>query len=254
MKETLESIFKTARDGRHFTELLEKENLKIYQRGKQYGIIDRDGIKYRFSTLGLTEEWEALDTRMMENPQKQKATQNTKQDTTKTAEKPQDKEWTKYTKTVEQKFEAMQKEKDGMSITNAELNVAFTRERVKRVWSFPHDVTQDTDQIQSKQEQEEALNRVFTETTTPTQKETHQEKPEQENEAVKKQTQNDNAEIQATGTSPLTVAKEFLLHPLDNPIQREMEAEQQRRLEEAKAMREAKANNQASASNKNQSS
>jgi len=63
---TLESIFETATDGRHFTELLEKEHLKIYQRGKQFGIIDTDGKKYRFSTLGLIEQWEALDQRMTE--------------------------------------------------------------------------------------------------------------------------------------------------------------------------------------------
>jgi len=69
---TLESIFETATDGRHFTELLEKERLKIYQRGKQFGIIDSTTEKkYRFSTLGLTEEWEALDQKMTEQHQAQ---------------------------------------------------------------------------------------------------------------------------------------------------------------------------------------
>lgn len=71
IKETLSGIFETARDGRHFTDLLEKENLKIYQRGKQHGVIDQDGTKYRFSTLGLAEEWEALDKRMTEQHQAQ---------------------------------------------------------------------------------------------------------------------------------------------------------------------------------------
>ncbi len=66
IQSTLKSIFETATDGRHFTELLEKEHLKIYQRGKQFGIIDTDGKKYRFSTLGLTEQWEALDQRVVE--------------------------------------------------------------------------------------------------------------------------------------------------------------------------------------------
>lgn len=90
MKYTLAGIFENARDGRHFTELLEKEGLSIYQRGKQYGVTDRDGTKYRFSTLGLAEDWEALDKRMMENLQQQKTQQNTHQNTTKTAETPQE--------------------------------------------------------------------------------------------------------------------------------------------------------------------
>lgn len=91
MKETLAGIFETARDGRHFTELLEKEGLSIYQRGKQYGIIDRDGIKYRFSTLGLTDAWEALDKRMMaglELEQKNRSTdRNTERIRTRRAER-----------------------------------------------------------------------------------------------------------------------------------------------------------------------
>jgi hypothetical protein len=228
IKDTLTGIFETARDGRHFTELLDEENLKIYQRGKQHGVIDQDGTKYRFSTLGLAEEWEALDRRMTENLQ-----------------------WTKHTKTAEQQFEAMQKESDGMSMTNAELNVAFTRERVERVWSFPHDVTKNTEQTQSKQEQEKALDSFFTENLDQKQEEAMKQPTEKEDIATE-------AKATATGTSPFAVAKEFILHPTDNPIQREQEEEVQRRLEEARAMREAKANNQASTgqrnSNKNQSS
>ena len=90
IKETLESLFENARDGQHFTELLEKENFKLYQRGKQFGIIDqRDQTnqehttthnKYRFSTLGLTEAWEALDKKMTDNlKQRGNTTFDTKQ-------------------------------------------------------------------------------------------------------------------------------------------------------------------------------
>lgn len=198
IKETLSGIFENARDGRHFNELLEKEGLSIYQRGKQYGITDRDGTKYRFSTLGLAEEWEALDRRMMENLQKQQ----TAQSTTKTAEKPQ--EQRKATRQTSQKTEPPRPEP------------------------------------QQKREEREIARK----------KEAMKTQPPSEDIASQQAT--------ATGTSPFTVAKEFVLHPTDNPIQREQEEEVQRRLEEAKAMREAKANNQASTgqrnSNKNQSS
>jgi hypothetical protein len=78
---TLESIFETVTDGRHFAELLEKERLKIYQRGKQFGIIDTDGKKYRFSTLGLTEQWEALDQRMTEQHQTKTQPKETQRET-----------------------------------------------------------------------------------------------------------------------------------------------------------------------------
>ena len=191
MKSTLESIFENARDGRHFTELLEKENLKIYQRGKQHGVIDQDGTKYRFSTLGLAEDWEALDRRMLEKLQNQKTAQTTSQETAKK--------------------------------TNQYAKDTIRTERPRP----------DTQQ-------------------------------KQEKEAVKTQTASPNEDIATeasnatTGTSPFTVAKEFVLHPTDNPIQREIEEERQRRLAEAEEMRKAKATNQASTgqrnSNKNQQS
>jgi hypothetical protein len=191
MKATLDSIFENARDGRHFTELLEKENLKIYQRGKQHGIIDQDGTKYRFSTLGLAEDWEALDRRMIENLQRQKPDQNTSQETTRKTN-----QYTKDTiRTERPKPEAQKKQE---------------KEAVKPQTASPKED-------------------IATEASTAT-----------------------------TGTSPFTVAKEFLLHPTDNPIQREIEEERQRRLAEAEEMRKAKATNQASTgqrnSNKNQSS
>jgi hypothetical protein len=66
MKETIEGIFSTATNGRHFADLMEKAGLKLYQRGKNYGVTDENGTKYRFSTLGLAELWDDLDRRMME--------------------------------------------------------------------------------------------------------------------------------------------------------------------------------------------
>lgn len=65
MKETLELIFSTSTNGRHFAELMEKAGLRLYQRGKNYGVSTEDGTKYRFSTLGLAEAWEDLDKRML---------------------------------------------------------------------------------------------------------------------------------------------------------------------------------------------
>ena len=162
LKTTLENLFETATDGRHFTELLEKEGLTLYQRGKQHGIIDQNGIKYRFSRLGLAEEWEALDRRMMENLQHQKTAQ--------ASDKPE----------------------------------------------------------QARPEPQQ----------------------QQERPTMKPETPTDEQQT-ATGTSPIGAVKELLLHPLDNPIQREMQDEQQRRLEEAKAMRTAKANNEASTGQRN---
>lgn len=65
MKETLDRIFSTSTNGQHFAELMEKAGLKLYQRGKNYGVSDQSGTKYRFSTLGLAEAWEDLDKRML---------------------------------------------------------------------------------------------------------------------------------------------------------------------------------------------
>jgi hypothetical protein len=88
VKETLETIFRNSTDGRDFTERLHEVGFTLYQRGKQYGITDRDGIKYRFSTLGLADAWEALDKRMMEelNQKNQKAERNTERIRTRRAE------------------------------------------------------------------------------------------------------------------------------------------------------------------------
>lgn len=78
MKETLEAIFSTSTSGQHFAELLQKAGLKFYTRGKNHGVSTEDGTKYRFSTLGLAEAWEALDHRMSEILN---GKQNTQQDT-----------------------------------------------------------------------------------------------------------------------------------------------------------------------------
>jgi hypothetical protein len=81
IKTTLQSIFKDSTDGQHFTEKLNTAGFTMYQRGKQYGIIDQNGTKYRFSTLGLTEQWEDLDRRMTENLQQSKQKQENKKHT-----------------------------------------------------------------------------------------------------------------------------------------------------------------------------
>jgi hypothetical protein len=194
MKATLESIFETAENGRHFTNLLEKEGLTLYQRGKQHGVISEDGTKYRFSRLGLAEEWEALDKRMMENLQQHK----TAQDTLNTAETPQQ-----------------------------------------------HRRTDNRDSFRTQQDTQNTQQQHAPEQPKPQEAHTMKPKPQPETE-----------QRTANVTSPAEAIKELLLHPLDNPIQQEIQDEEQRRLEEAKAMRTAKATNQASTgqrnSNKNQ--
>jgi Relaxase/Mobilisation nuclease domain len=67
--EKLADIFTTATDPRHFADLLEKAGFKLYQRGQQHGVTDRDGKKYRLNKLGLSEAWDKLEARMMEKLQ-----------------------------------------------------------------------------------------------------------------------------------------------------------------------------------------
>lgn len=83
MKETIEAIFSASTNGRHFAELMEQAGLKLYQRGKNYGVTTEDGTKYRFATLGLAEAWEALDQRMSEA---MKTVQDTVRHSTKTVQ------------------------------------------------------------------------------------------------------------------------------------------------------------------------
>jgi hypothetical protein len=64
IKETLEAIFTTSTTPQDFTEAMSKAGFTFYQRGKYAGITDRDGIKYRFATLGLAEQWPAFDEKM----------------------------------------------------------------------------------------------------------------------------------------------------------------------------------------------
>ena len=67
--EKLADIFTTATDPRDFADLLEKAGFKLYQRGQQHGVTDRDGKKYRLNKLGLSEAWDKLEARMMEKLQ-----------------------------------------------------------------------------------------------------------------------------------------------------------------------------------------
>jgi Relaxase/Mobilisation nuclease domain len=69
MQEKLADIFTTATDPRHFADLLEKAGFKLYQRGQQHGVTDRDGKKYRLNKLGLSEAWDKLEAKMMEKLQ-----------------------------------------------------------------------------------------------------------------------------------------------------------------------------------------
>jgi Relaxase/Mobilisation nuclease domain len=91
MQEKLADIFTTATDPRHFADLLEKAGFKLYQRGQQYGVTDRDGKKYRLNKLGLSEAWEKLEAKMMavltpETQAKAKSKENQETDTPKQAQ------------------------------------------------------------------------------------------------------------------------------------------------------------------------
>lgn len=108
MKETIEAIFSTSTNGRHFAELMEKAGLKLYQRGKNYGVTTEDGTKYRFSTLGLAEAWEALDQRMSE-------AMKTVQDTVRHS-----------TKTVQDTFRTHEKAKQEAKTTQSETTSGHT--------------------------------------------------------------------------------------------------------------------------------
>ena len=66
VQEKLAEIFETATDPRHFSDLMEKAGFTLYTRGKSHGATDRDGNKYRFERLGLSDAWRALDARMTE--------------------------------------------------------------------------------------------------------------------------------------------------------------------------------------------
>jgi len=66
LQERLADIFESARDPRHFSDLMGREGFTLYTRGQNHGVTDRDGNKYRLNRLGLSEAWQALDQRMTE--------------------------------------------------------------------------------------------------------------------------------------------------------------------------------------------
>lgn len=113
MKETIENIFTTSTNGRDFSEKMEQAGLKLYQRGKNYGVTAEDGTKYRFSTLGLAEAWASLNVRMMEKMyQGAEKVQDTVRQTadtilgqqetaTKAKQEAKDSQTTEHTKTVQ---------------------------------------------------------------------------------------------------------------------------------------------------------
>ena len=75
LQERLADIFESARDPRHFSELMDKAGFTLYTRGQTHGVIDRDGTKHRLNRLGLSEAWQALDEKMNSYIHTQKATQ-----------------------------------------------------------------------------------------------------------------------------------------------------------------------------------
>lgn len=82
LQERLSDIFESARDPRHFSELMEREGFTLYTRGQTHGVTDRAGNKHRLNRLGLSEAWQALDKRMTE------VMQSGKQATDQTTETP----------------------------------------------------------------------------------------------------------------------------------------------------------------------
>lgn len=79
LQERLAEIFETARDPRHFSELINEAGFTLYTRGQTHGVSDRDGNKHRLNRLGLSEAWQALDERMNSYIHTEKATQEHKE-------------------------------------------------------------------------------------------------------------------------------------------------------------------------------
>ena len=78
VQERLADIFETATDPRHFADLMEKAGFTFYTRGKNHGITDREGNKYRLNRLGLAVAWQKLDEKMNSYIHAQKATREEK--------------------------------------------------------------------------------------------------------------------------------------------------------------------------------
>lgn len=92
VKESLLNIFASASTQEEFIELLESEHYQIYKRGKYWGILNETtNRKHRFSTLGVSQEFEALEQRLASlhnaTSQAKEAKQESKHQT---ADKPKD--------------------------------------------------------------------------------------------------------------------------------------------------------------------
>jgi hypothetical protein len=84
VQERLADIFETARDPRHFADLMKESGFTLYTRGQTHGVTDHEGNKYRINRLGLSGAWKALDERMtahMGATMKEASTKDTKQAT-----------------------------------------------------------------------------------------------------------------------------------------------------------------------------
>lgn len=81
IQERLTDMLETSTDPRHFAELMEQAGFQLYTRGKQYGITDQAGNKYRLHRLGLADAWDALEQRMLEvmHPAKAHTQEHTKE-------------------------------------------------------------------------------------------------------------------------------------------------------------------------------
>lgn len=67
VKNTLLHIFQMASSHEELIELLDSEHLKLYKRGKHWGVLnERTNRKHRFTTLGVAEAFQQLESRFAE--------------------------------------------------------------------------------------------------------------------------------------------------------------------------------------------
>lgn len=65
IKGILYQVFAVAGSYKQLVQLLDDQGLKLYKRGKHYGVVDeKHNRKHRFATLGLAADFEALDARL----------------------------------------------------------------------------------------------------------------------------------------------------------------------------------------------
>jgi len=68
VRDTLLNIFASASTREEFIELMELEHYQLYKRGKNWGILnEKTNRKHRFTTLGVSEEFENLEQRLAKN-------------------------------------------------------------------------------------------------------------------------------------------------------------------------------------------